>query len=509
LRESFKIGTRGSLLALTQATQVKNELERISGKSFELVIIKTEGDQKTDLPLWQMTGANYFTKELDAALIEKSIDLVIHSYKDLSYERPPQIELTAITKRQFAHDILLIKKECVENLKQKRQPTLNIGTSSPRRIYNIEHYLKEFLPYPEAIQEIKTSMLRGNVNTRIEKLVRGDFDAIVLALAGLERLSCDEKATAVLKPLLNDLTYMVLPRSTFPSAAAQGALAIETLKHRDDQGELKKIIEMVHDQETAKEVTVERQAFHDYGGGCHLAVGINAHNTPYGLLSFHQGYFNGLISKKTLLNETSHQTFKGKLFNGMSDDKLLLKKEFSTDKVNIDLSADLIYLTSRYTLHAGTKVQNRLMATSGVSLTKKAATLGIFVNLSADALSDNEIANFAKSRLLNLFHPIKKVTVLSNDQATSTLGAVTATYTHDLAAQNCSNEVEKCQLFYWTSIHQYNAYEKAIDLSDKTHFAGVGKTADALIKKGLILGKNLFVVHSIDELTQRIKNSET
>ncbi|WP_372656006.1 hydroxymethylbilane synthase, partial [Halobacteriovorax sp.] len=181
----YKIGTRGSLLAVTQCTQVKNELESLTGEKFELEIITTQGDLITDKPLWQLDGKDFFTKELDAALLTNKVDMVVHSYKDLGSDRPEGIKLAAITKRHFAHDILFIKNSTIDKLSE--MDNFVVGTSSPRRIVNIEARLKDFLPTDNI--KVETKMLRGNVNTRIGKLVSGDYDAIVLALPGIERLA--------------------------------------------------------------------------------------------------------------------------------------------------------------------------------------------------------------------------------------------------------------------------------------------------------------------------------
>jgi len=168
IKNQYKIGTRGSLLALTQCKQTKNELEEKSNDSFELIPISTQGDQITDKPLWQLDGKDFFTKELDHALLTKSVDLVVHSYKDLGSERPEGIQLEAITKRKFAHDILLIEKETIKDLANKK--VFTVGTSSPRRTENIKQFLKDFLPNISSNIEIKVENLRGNVNTRIEKV---------------------------------------------------------------------------------------------------------------------------------------------------------------------------------------------------------------------------------------------------------------------------------------------------------------------------------------------------
>ena len=124
----YKIGTRGSLLALTQCGQVKDLLEQLTGDTFELVTIKTQGDIIQNAPLWQVDGKDFFTKELDEALLSGAVDLVVHSYKDLGSVRPSGITLAAVTKRVYAHDILLIKNEHIESLGESWLP-ITIGRS--------------------------------------------------------------------------------------------------------------------------------------------------------------------------------------------------------------------------------------------------------------------------------------------------------------------------------------------------------------------------------------------
>lgn len=178
---TYKIGTRGSLLAVTQSTLVKNQLEKISGKKFELVLIKTQGDQITDRPLWQLEGKDFFTKELDEALLKGEVDLVIHSYKDLGSERPDGIKLAAVTERRFAHDILLIRKDVIRDLANWKGEFV-VGTSSPRRIVNLTRSLAPFIPYSTQTNlNIRCETLRGNVNTRIGKLKNKQYHAITLA----------------------------------------------------------------------------------------------------------------------------------------------------------------------------------------------------------------------------------------------------------------------------------------------------------------------------------------
>ena len=254
------------------------------------------------------------------------------------------IKLAALPKRQFPHDILLMRKDVVNKIKVKK---LNIGTGSPRRIFNIEKSLSHFIPYNP---EVKTSPLRGNVNTRIKKCIDGQYDGIVLAFAGLERLALNEQSFAEISPLLDQLEFMILPTSTFPAAASQGALAIESHESND---ELNALLEKVHHAPTAKAVGVEREIFQSFGGGCHLAVGITTTSHQNILRTSVQGISDGVVVDRYELSSTNstQTTPENKVFIGLPlpkdnpsvGDELTEKYPLEN---KLDLKSEVIYLTS-------------------------------------------------------------------------------------------------------------------------------------------------------------------
>ncbi|MBP9674768.1 MAG: hydroxymethylbilane synthase, partial [Bacteriovoracaceae bacterium] len=294
----YIVGTRGSLLALTQTRLICEELKQKTGISCEIKIIETQGDIKVDKALWQLEGKDFFTKELDSALINKEVDFVVHSYKDLGSVRPQGICLAAIPKRLFPHDILLIRNDKSKELKSQKK--LIIGTSSPRRITHVKKYLHDFLPLAKD-REIETKLLRGNVNTRIEKLKDNQYDAIILAFAGLERLALGHESQPKIKDLLQDLNFMVLPLSYFTCAPAQGALAIECL---EENTVLKEKLSSLTDPLSAQEASLEKKIFADYGGGCHLPLGIWVKKQEGETLCIE----NGEIESKIHYKRTSSQS---------------------------------------------------------------------------------------------------------------------------------------------------------------------------------------------------------
>jgi hydroxymethylbilane synthase len=198
----LRIGTRASALALWQARHVEALLRAYPGAPpVELVHIKTEGDIQSEVPLWQVGGRAFFTKEIDRALLEGTVDLAVHSLKDLSTQLEAGLTLAATLKRADARDAFL--SHGGQSLAQL-PPGARIGTSSLRR----RAFLARIRPDLEHVE------LRGNVPTRVERLRRGDYDAIILAAAGLARLNLTQHVSQLLAP------------EDFPPAVSQGIIGL-------------------------------------------------------------------------------------------------------------------------------------------------------------------------------------------------------------------------------------------------------------------------------------------
>lgn len=468
---NYKIGTRGSLLAVTQCTLIKNEITKLTGDEFELQLIKTQGDQQTEKPLWQMDGKDFFTKELDTALLANDVDLVVHSYKDLGSDRPDGIELTTITERKFAHDILLVKKEYIPQIQSL--DTFIVGTSSPRRIVNVESSLKDFLPGASESLKVKCEMLRGNVNTRIQKLKDGNYHAIVLALAGLERLANKEESKKELATLLEGLTFMVMPQKVFPSSASQGALAIEYNGNRADK-DLYKTLRSVHHDITEQEVKRERAAFQSYGGGCHLAVGIHVKKHKDLFIHIEKGEHQDKKIKKLFLEGIDYKDIQGKSsYLVLGDKDVLISKE----KLNTIVPSERnIFVTSKYCIDHLENVSASSIWSSGIMTAKRLAKSGHWINGSAEGFGHEEIARINQSKAIQMLLKSREWAVLTHDQGESLLGDTFACYKRVVTENDFSTNAE---VLYWSSFYQYQLYiEKYPELENKIHACGLGKTYD-------------------------------
>ncbi len=245
------IGTRGSELALWQANYIKTELEKI-GQEVDLKIITTKGDAIQHLSFDKIEGKGFFTKELEDALLKGEIDLAVHSMKDLPTSQPEGLKIAAVSYRDLPEDWLIIRKDALENgkiLNLRAAPV--VGTSSARRKAQIRTIRPD--------TEIKD--IRGNVPTRLEKLRRGDFDAILLAAAGLNRLNID----------LSDFQVLKFSPREFVPAPAQGVLALQI---REEDKLLYAELRQLHNDETLSCTNVERKVLKLYQGGCHLPLGV-------------------------------------------------------------------------------------------------------------------------------------------------------------------------------------------------------------------------------------------
>ncbi|HLR38821.1 MAG TPA: hydroxymethylbilane synthase [Jeotgalicoccus sp.] len=267
-----KVGTRRSGLAKTQTLQLINELEKRNPEvKFETVEIVTKGDQIVNVQLSKVGGKGLFVKEIEEALRNGEIDMAVHSLKDVPSELPPGFELAAVPAREDKRDAFLSNN----NVSFKDLPPGSIvGTSSLRRSAQLK----------ELRDDITVNWVRGNIDTRIKKMESGEYDAIILAAAGLKRMGWgDTVVTEYFDPV------------EFIPAIAQGALGVEI---REGDAEMKEILSTIHDEETSTTTSAERAFLKRMDGSCQVPIG--------GYAEFVDGelYLTGLI-----MNEEGTEKF--------------------------------------------------------------------------------------------------------------------------------------------------------------------------------------------------------
>lgn len=245
MKKNIRVVTRASSLALAQTNQVVALLAHMNPEyNFEIIKVKTTGDRVTDRPLSSFCGTGVFVKELQNTLLNKKAELAVHSLKDVPIQQPEELVLVSYPERADVRDVLLGRYG--DNFNDLKKGAL-IGTSSPRR----------FVQLQSARKDLQFSDLRGNLDTRIRKLGEGQYDGIVLAAAGMKRLS------------INFPENSPLPFDICLPAVGQGAV---TLECRKDDIETTQIAEKVNHRNTMIEVTAERNFLSTLGGGCSMPI---------------------------------------------------------------------------------------------------------------------------------------------------------------------------------------------------------------------------------------------
>jgi hydroxymethylbilane synthase len=244
---ALRVGTRASQLALWQAGHVRALLTGLAGAPpVELVHIRTRGDRDTGVPLWQSGGRAFFTREIDQALLAGEVDVAVHSLKDLPTQMEPGLVLAATLPRADARDALVSRTgAALRDLPQGAR----IGTSSLRR----RAFLARARPDATLLE------LRGNVPTRLERLRRGDYDAVILAAAGLERLGLAAGITEYLPP------------EDFPPAVSQGVIGVCARAH---DAPTRRWLEPLDDERSRLATCAERALLKGIEGGCQIPVGV-------------------------------------------------------------------------------------------------------------------------------------------------------------------------------------------------------------------------------------------
>jgi len=503
----LKLGTRKSHLAIAQSRIVKNMIEakfadvRVELVGIEVSVDESKNNEVSRIPLWQLDGKNFWSKELDEYLLTGQTDLSVHSYKDLSMDRPDGIVLGAIPARENPRDIALFGPRVFEKLKNN-QPIL-IGTSSPRRMLNSPLFLETVLPHLGASPQIKVVPLRGNVPTRIKRLWEDPhsekyLDGVVIAMAGVVRLFNASDYVDELKNLLRGLRWMVLPLTGCPAAPGQGAMAIEC---RADDAFTLNILRQLHDPATERHVIQERSVLADMGGGCHQKFGATSIDAKY----FSQPLM--FIHGETPVGEKMDELrWNAPLLRGERPvvpwDGALWRSKCTEieydDAIDWCDIKDHVFVAHARAVPDGAvnELQKRRIWTSGVKSWQALARKGIWVEGCADGLGFDFIRSTLGEPVLQL-DPLNEWSVVTHQEAHGWHeGHVVGSYNLITKAHvDVCEAIAQATHVYWSSASQYLALKDCVSV-DVHHSCGAGKTADLLVKEGL---KSLTVFPHVSE----------
>jgi hydroxymethylbilane synthase len=468
--KTLKIVSRKSPLARIQALLVAEKLTHsFPDLKIEHIYKKTLGDEDLNTPLNKMPDIGVFTNDIRNDLINKVADIAVHSWKDLPVDLEEGTEIVGTLDRADMRDMIFLKKESIG------KKDLTILSSSPRRERNLSSFLPSALPFKA---QIKFKDVRGNIHTRLTKLIEGSEDGLVVAKAAIDRFmnniseefESDRKSILAMQTKLN---WMVLPLSQNPCAAAQGALAIEA---REEDEVVKEIIANISNNEIFDSVEIERTILKSYGGGCHQKIGVSHEILETGKLLT----VKGETEDGEDLSERSFNNNKEDYFHSVNDSNYFPRNKgeqrFFERKPSLDSLEALkkiknkgIYVSRSNAIESSNLLDDsNIVWTSGVDTWKSLAQKGYWVNGTSDSLGENN------SPEESLFEEISWLKVTHKDNLDKDKEVLVS---YELNPLDVSERLLECDYFYWMSASSFGlAIEKYPELKDRNHACGLGQT---------------------------------
>ena len=476
------IASRRSELARIQAYQVGDALQTAHPQlEIKYSFHESLGDRNQNDPLWQMPEKGVFTQDFREGLLKRDFDLVVHSWKDLAIDDDLKTEIVATLPRADARDLLLVRADRWPEV--ERTGAMSILTSSPRRAYNLDSFLRSALP--AKLSELNFINVRGNVPTRVRKLFHTEVDGLIVAKAALDRLLEAKQAEfaatqAELRAALLRCHWMVLPLSANPAAPAQGALAIEIVRKRSDVREL---LTPINCADTFAAVTREREILRGYGGGCHQKIGVSVLSRSFGEITSLRGLtddgktLNGWALQPSLPRPP--KVSKEKMWPLESSDADWFTREQIAIKPGGDATA--LWLAKADALPNDWKVKpEQIIWVSGVQSWKRLAQRGIWVNGCAESLGEHE-----PQEIETIAGPDLKWQKLTHSESDADNSMPTVA-TYRLIPKDVNPDLEGKDHFFWKSGSSFNyALSHNPWLRQMTHFCGPGHTRRALQKQGI------------------------
>lgn len=495
----LKIASRKSDLARIQAYMVGDALVRANPKiKVSFNFRASLGDLNQNDPLWKMPEKGVFTEDFYDDLVKGECDIVVHSWKDLPTGTRDATEIAATLPRADMRDLLIVKKSALSKISAKRK--LQVLSSSPRREYNLKPFLMNH--WPNGLNQVEFIPVRGNVPTRIKKLIEGESDALILAKAGLDRLLSApqeefQQTQKDLRSYLQRCDWMVLPLSENPAAAAQGALAIEIKRGR---GDLQELLREIHSGETYSAVVKERSILSSYGGGCHQKIGVSVLPREFGEVIYLKGLTDdGRVLDSVEVTRTGAPLPKPKSLDAVFPIEPKVASWFERRSLAVtDRSNEPLWIARADALPEGWVPKSFVWA-SGLETWKKLAKRGLWVNGSSESLGEDESQRL---EILAGGH-IPWVKLSHDDGVAATQNEFLATY--QLVPKEEAPNLEGKTHFYWMS---GSSFLRAVSLEPRLrgayHFCGPGNTY-RIIRQNLGAEGRVFVSLSHSEWLKEMK----
>lgn len=479
MKKKFKVAFRDSLLSRAQVEIVlAKALEYNREIEFDLIPVQTSGD------IGYEKGTGLFTKDLQNSLKNGEADIAIHSLKDVSSPAFFNETQYAVADRDDVRDIAIFNPDIITRVQEGK--AIRVGTSSPRRSGMAIPFLKKALPYSDRKDtDIKISPIRGNIDARLKKLQTNEYDGIILAVAGLNRL-LTHGHEEMIRGLLSDKKWMILPLFECPPAPGQGAIVLETLKDNTDAASF---LEAIDDKKIRLSLEKEQILSSQYGWGCSGAYGVfymDLPNTSFTFAAGKNGEGEDFTDWKMDINI---QIAGDKLFSSTDYMKSFFRSEADQDTI-IPHGFPAFFVSSHKAIHSDAlrkQLDEKRVWAAGTHTWYELAKMGIWVEGCADGLGLESVAALLASALVGL--PKTDIQIVTNKSSISHWkeDGWNSTGTYELIPSlpaDLQEKMRRAEMVFWTSFQQY---ELCKDLLDKNviHACPAGKTATLLRAKML------------------------
>lgn len=486
MKSTFIIACRGSWLSLAQAQLFIKKVNTVfPNVRLNIKVVETAGDREQSKPLHLVEGSNFFTKEIQQTLNSDEADFAIHSMKDVSSLEFFNEGHYAVFDRELMHDVAIFNPSVVSKLQNGE--AVVIGTSSPRRSSMATAFLQKALPqFNNKAITVEALSIRGNVDTRLQKLHDEQYDGIILAAAGLNRLLQYEPAKQKVSVLLSDKKIMLLPLFECPPAAGQGAVVAETQKDNTDAIE---ILNAINNAALTDAIKKERVYAQQYGYGCSQQFGVFHMDIPTVPFTYASGKTDSAGEFTEWNFDTQLDTKDKTLFSSADYMKSFFEYNYIDDVIT-DANASAFFISSYKVVHSdGLKkqIEHKKVWASGTKTWYDLSRKGIWVEGCADGLGFSSLRDVFKSALINIDTHSLQILTNKSSAAHWINDGFNAAYTYELKANlsaELKNKIAEADIIFWTSYQQYELCKTFLK-KDVQHVCPSGKTATLLQAQGL------------------------
>ena len=482
--ETIRLIGRSSRLSLLQIDIVKHKIQTAyPDLKVEVIARSSRGDALQEIPLHTVEGSDFFTQDIFDALANGEADIAVHSLKDMSSEHFFGANKFAIVDRNDTRDVAIFNSDVEEKI--RKGETIIIGTCSPRREEMATVFLKKALPQLHTEVTIETKPIRGNVETRLRKLNSGEYDATILATAGLNRLLSSKEDVLLIKDLVADKKLMLLPLIECVPAPCQGAIVAEAYDANEKAIE---VLKKINDEELFSDCYNERKEAVKYGTGCIQKFGVTTLTTK----NKNYLYAAGKDAEGTeFIKWASLPDFKineGSLFSSTDTMKDFFEYEWNNEEIKIEEPVVFVANFKALQLQSTTNaVKDKIIVASGTRTWFELAKQGYWVTASADAMGFEFLLPSLKIPLLNI--GANDICILTNEESAQRWKQKGYNAFGNYKLRSTNNEVIKKNIsaadyVFWSSYSQFEFYGKYTK-ADVKHLCAGGETAELLKQSGI------------------------